>query len=69
MKASRYESVGSESILLMVKAGRDVVFDVLQNQFPKALHQDGGNSHRVVIIRTSNRNDVGCLEAGENSLL
>ena len=53
----------------MVKAGRDVVFDVLQNQFPKALHQDGGNSHRVVIIRTSNRNDVGCLEAGGNSLL
>ena len=37
MKGSGYcilcGSVGSESILTRVQAGRDVVFDVLENQF------------------------------------
>ena len=37
MKGSGYcilcGSVGSESILMRIQAGRDVVFDVLENQF------------------------------------
>lgn len=62
---------------MSVPAGRDVVSDVLkiENQFLEALNQDGGESHRVVCIKTrhsrifSYRNDDDCLEAGGNSLL
>ena len=38
-------SVCSDSILVRVQAGRDVISDVLENQFLKALHQDGGESY------------------------
>ncbi len=43
-------SVGSEYKLVRVQAGWDVVFDVLENQFLKALHQNGGECHRAVVI-------------------
>ncbi len=43
-------SVGSECKLVRVQAGWDVVFDVLENQFLKALHQNEGECHRVVVI-------------------
>ena len=52
-------SVSSESILVSDQAGRDVVFDVPENQFLKALHQDGGESNMVVVIKY--RNDGGCF--------
>ncbi len=43
-------SVGSEYKLVRVQASWDVVFDVLKNQFLKALHQNGGECHRVVVV-------------------
>ena len=45
-------SVGSESILVRVQAVRDVVSDVLESQFLEALHQDGGESCRMVVFKT-----------------
>ena len=65
-------SVSSGSKLVRVQAGRDVVSE---NQFLKALHQDGGESHRAVDILTRHSrlfrymDNVGCLEAGGDSLL
>ena len=44
------ESVGSESILVRVQAGRDGTLDMMENQFLKAPHQDVGESHRVVVV-------------------
>lgn len=44
------ESVGSESILVVVQAGRDVILDMMENQFLKGPHQDVGESHRVVVV-------------------
>lgn len=38
-----YVYAGTESMLVRDQAGREVVFDVLKNQFLKALHQDGGH--------------------------
>ncbi len=69
--------VCSECKLLRVQAGWDVVFDVLENQFLKALHQNGGECHRVVVDSWliwhcrlfMYRNDGGCLEVGGNTLL
>lgn len=56
MTGSRYDilcgSVCSESVLLRVQARREVDFDFLENQFLKALHQDGGQSHWAVVIKT-----------------
>ncbi len=43
-------SAGFECKLVWVPAGWDVVFDVLENQFFKALHQNGGECHRVVVV-------------------
>ncbi len=40
-------SVGSDCKLVRVQAGWNVV---LENQFLKALHQNGGECHRVVVI-------------------
>ena len=37
--------VGSESILVRVQADREVVFDLLRNQFFKALHKDRNKCH------------------------
>ena len=60
-------SVGSESILVRVLADWDVVFDVLENQFLKLLHQDGVRAiwHRPFRYK----NDDGSIGAGANSLL
>ena len=79
VKSSRYGffcgSVGSESRLVRIQAGRHVVIDVVENQLLKALHQDGVGSHRVVVIKTRHsrlfryRNYDGCCETGVNSLL
>lgn len=44
--------VGSENILLQVKASRAVVFDVLEYFILKALHQDWCESHRAAVIKT-----------------
>ena len=55
----------------MLEAGRDIVVD----SEDKTLHQDGGERHRVVFVKTRHSrslrysNDGGCLEAGGNSLL
>ena len=75
MEGSRYGilrgSVGSERILSRVQTGRDVVFDVLESQF----HQDGGESHRVVVIKTGHgrlfryREDDAVSRQGGNDLL
>ena len=46
-----YGSFGSESILVRVQAGRDVVSDVLEDKFLKQLHQNGGKCHRAVIMK------------------
>ena len=60
-------SVGSESRLVRVQAGRDVVFDVRENQFLNTLHKNGGKSHRAVVIKTRQsrllryRDNDGCL--------
>ncbi len=43
-------SVGSECKLVRVMAGLDVVFDVLENQFLKALHQNGGECHGAAVV-------------------
>ncbi len=43
-------SLGSECKLVRVQADWDVVFDVLKNQFLKALHQNGGECHRAVVV-------------------
>ncbi len=43
-------SVGSECKLMRVQAGWDFVFDVLENQFLKALHQNVGECHRAIAI-------------------
>ena len=47
------------------QAGRDVIFDVLEEQFLKALHQDGGESYRGIVIKTrhSRLYWYSCLEA------
>ena len=44
------ESVGFESILVRVQAGRDVILDMMENQFLKGPHQDVGKSHRVAVV-------------------
>ncbi len=68
-------SAGSECKLVRVQTGRDVVLNVLENQFLKALHQDGGECHRAVVILIRHcrlfrhRDDGGCLEAGGNTLM
>ena len=60
----RCGSLGSEGILLRVQAGRNVVFEVLENQFLKALHQDGVESHKAAVVKTKHsrisryRNDL-----------
>lgn len=58
---------------MRVLAGRDAIIDVLKNKFVKAIHQDGVECHSVVVICSTHlrlyRDDGGCLEAGENSLL
>lgn len=35
---------------LRVRAGWEVALDVLENHFLKALHQNGGECHRAVIV-------------------
>ena len=72
VKGSRYNmlcgSVGSDSILVRVQADRNFVSDVLEKQFLETLPQNGGDSHRVVVIKTRHRwlfryrNDDSCLE-------
>ena len=63
------------SILARVQAGRDVISDVLENYILKALHQDGGESHRAVDIKTIHSrlfrymDNIGCLGAGGDSVL
>ena len=47
-------SVVSESIMVRVQAGRDVIFDVLENKLLKAIHQDGCECHRAVVIKSRN---------------
>ncbi len=42
--------VASESVLMRIQVGRDVVFDVRENQFLEAFHQYWGESHRAVVI-------------------
>lgn len=55
MKGSRCGSlcgaVGSEGILVSVQAGKDVIFDVLENLFLKTLPRDRGESHRALVIK------------------
>lgn len=50
-------SVGSECKMLGVQAGRDVIFDVLQNQLLNTLCQDWGECHREVIVSLSGHTD------------
>lgn len=50
-------SVGSECKMLGVQAGRDVIFDVLQNQLLNTLRQDWGECHREVIVSLSGHTD------------
>lgn len=38
--------------LVRVQAGWHVVFDVLEKQFLKALHQDGAECHWAVVLPT-----------------
>lgn len=56
MKDSKYgilcRSVGPENILEKVLAGIDVIADVLKNQVLEALHKDGGECHKALIIIT-----------------
>lgn len=56
MKDSRYGilcgSIGPENILGKVLSGIDVIVDVLENQVLKALHKDGGECHKALIIIT-----------------
>ncbi len=40
----------------MEGSGWDVVFDVLENQFLKVLHQNVGECHRVVVSRRDTAN-------------
>ncbi len=40
----------SECKLVRVQAGCDVVFDLLESQFLRALHQNGGECHRVAVV-------------------
>ena len=56
-----YGSFGSDSILVRVQAGRDVVSDVLDDKFLKQLHQNGAKCHRTVImkIRLDSRDLLG----------
>lgn len=47
---------------MRVQAGRDAIFDLLENQFHQALHQDGGEGHMARHSRTFRyRNGNGCL--------
>ena len=43
-------SVGSDCKLVRVQTNWDVVLYVVVNQFLKALHQNGGECHKVVVI-------------------
>lgn len=43
--------------MLGVQAGRDVIFDVLQNQLLNTLCQDWGECHREVIVSLSGHTD------------
>ncbi len=43
-------SVASENILMRIQIGKDVVFDVLQNQILKTFHQKWGDGNKVVVI-------------------
>lgn len=44
------ECVGSECTLVRVQAGRDVVFDALENHFIKVLHQNQGECYSTFPI-------------------
>ena len=62
MKAGRYSLCGSvsyASMLVRVQTGKHVIFDVLVNQFLKAIHQDGVESHRVIVITTDTADFLG----------
>lgn len=39
-------------MLVRVQAHKDVAFDMLENKFIKALHQDGNGSQMALIIKT-----------------
>ncbi len=41
-----YGTVASKSTLMRLQVGRDVVFNVLENQFLKALHQYWSERHK-----------------------
>lgn len=43
-------SVGSECRPLRVQAGWDVLFDVLERQFLKALHKNRSECHRGLVV-------------------
>lgn len=53
MKGSCYDilggSLGPESIMVRAQAGLDVVFVMLENQFLKALYQDGVECHMAEV--------------------